>query len=335
MSIASAIWDKVPIVGDFIQGAGGAISNAIFGDGSVRQRENNFIQNAENQHWARVAAKRDLNTAQKLHVLENRQMADQYRNQFGWLVEGAQKAGFNPLTALGTASTHGGGSAGGGMTPLAAHVPSPVDMGQAIGDLGSFMSSLDPIERERRELENELARRRIEQIDSEQTRLGQMPEVRRTASEVQGGDSQPITNGNSQDQELIQEIIPGDQTSSGIDLANPDVAPEAETDIWAWLRDATFGENIRKVIRNNLRKQYAKEYKSRDDRYNANLGSPARNTRPGYGSKDATANLAERRKHFERMKRWEAEHKNAAEVYKLTGKWPAAYVRKHNMERRK
>lgn len=217
-----------------------AVARLAFGDGSVRQRENNFAQNAENQHWARVERDRMLDSTQKIHVLQNAQMADQYRNQFGWLVEGAQKAGFNPLTALGQASTHGGGAAPAGQTPLTNHVPDPVNKGAVIGDaVGKMIGSMDPIEQERRVLENELMEKRIAQIDNEEKRLGQVPELRQTAGEVR-------RNGTPIKQEGTPDYV------DDFSKADPEFPREAEADLWAAFLNHIAGEDLHTSIEANL-----------------------------------------------------------------------------------
>lgn len=154
-----------------------------------------------------------------------------------------------------------------------------------------------------------------------------MPELRRTSSEVRG-QRPPLNPDGPEEPEVLEELVEG---SSGLTLANPENPPEAETDIWAWLRDGSFSENIRAVIKKNLKKDYEDYLKTADDRYRANIPSPARNPRPGYGSAEIYETIEERAKHRKRMERERAEHKNAAITKKLTGEWPRWYVKKYGM----
>lgn len=118
---------------------------------------------------------------------DNRQMQHQFENQFGWLVEGAQKAGFNPLTVLGQGQTFsgGGGMSGPGSYPLGPQNEAPRYDANISPELVAIGEYMDPIERANRRLENELLEARIKQINNEETRLGQMPQVRRTSSPVE------------------------------------------------------------------------------------------------------------------------------------------------------
>lgn len=121
-----------------------------------------------------------------------KQLDDQYNhqqrletNRYQWLVDGAKKAGFNPLTAL---------KATGGVMAPQNPVQQPLTTGQAIGDaittgVQNYMTH-DPVAEERAQLENDLLKRQIQTLDNENQRFGVSP-VRRTSSPVDT-ESQPL-----------------------------------------------------------------------------------------------------------------------------------------------
>lgn len=93
------------------------------------------------------------------------------KERFKWLVKGAQKAGFNPLTVLGAT----GGGLGGG--PVATSTPFGVR--QAIADAISAGANAylahDPVLDESKDVENELLRKQIAQYENEARRFGSRP----------------------------------------------------------------------------------------------------------------------------------------------------------------
>lgn len=89
-----------------------------------------------------------------------------------YLVKGAQKAGFNPLTVLG-ATGGGANNVGVSMTPLSR------DASMAQAAFGELFR--DPLEVRRAELENELLEARIADVKDETARLG-VQGVRSTSS---------------------------------------------------------------------------------------------------------------------------------------------------------
>lgn len=142
--------------------------------------------------------RRRLHYSQKYDYYQRQKLMEQdayfkqhdTENQFRWLVEGAQKAGFNPLTVLGAggARTSPGPAISTplGQQPGAAGFRRENSIGKIATAAGAIVDAFDPIERESRRLENELAQARLNQINSEQTRLGQgVPQVRRTESPVE------------------------------------------------------------------------------------------------------------------------------------------------------
>jgi hypothetical protein len=133
------------------------------------------------------------------------------QDQFQWMVEGAQKAGINPLTAMGVGPVQSGSAMASGnaalSTPGAAlsqpgaymptfqynsSAPEP-GIGGALGDAVQTFAGLyeDPITREGRQLQNDLTQKRIQSLNNEALRFGQsVPQMRSTESETRGAGGQ-------------------------------------------------------------------------------------------------------------------------------------------------
>ena len=88
--------------------------------------------------------------------------------RYKWLVKGAQRAGFNPLTVLGAA----GQTAGRGTTTPQSPLGWKSALGDAIKQTGQVLASYDPVEAEGRQLDNELKRRQLAAFDNEGLRQG-------------------------------------------------------------------------------------------------------------------------------------------------------------------
>jgi len=89
--------------------------------------------------------------------------------KYGWLVDGAQKAGFNPLTAL--------GATGGPQLQGSPAAISPIAVQSYVGEAlstaaGNYQGPEDPIEKEGRVLDNKLKMAKLAQMNSEVNRLG-------------------------------------------------------------------------------------------------------------------------------------------------------------------
>jgi len=114
--------------------------------------------------------------AKDAYKYSKQQLQDQYDltrdlelSKYGWLVEGAQRAGFNPLTAL--------GNTGGPQLQGASTAISPIAVQSYIGEAlstaaGNFKGPEDPIEKEGRVLDNKLKMAKLAQMTSEVNRLG-------------------------------------------------------------------------------------------------------------------------------------------------------------------
>lgn len=118
------------------------------------------------------------------------------KDRFKWLVKGAQKAGFNPLTVL---NATGGGMGGGPVatsTPFAARQA----VADAIAAGANAYLAYDPVEEETRELENDLLRKQIQQYENEAGRFGNqpigapVPAVRKSASPTQSAGPSDVEN---------------------------------------------------------------------------------------------------------------------------------------------
>lgn len=156
--------------------AASSLAGLFDGDGAVGARE-------RGQDAAITQMAYDDHTRWHDYVYANKTMKDQMTNQFNWLVEGAQKAGFNPLTALGK-STHVPMASSGVGLPLDMTPRRDTRVSEALAGLAEAADEWDPIDRERRKLENELLEKRIAQVGSENQRLGVQP-VRKTSSKVE------------------------------------------------------------------------------------------------------------------------------------------------------
>lgn len=134
------------------------------------------------------------------------------QNQAKWIRQGALKAGFNPLTLLGKGGTAAGVSGSPLGTPLANVTPaqplappSANGLGNAARAVADGVSQwVDPVIRESQVLENELTQARIDQIQNEQTRLGQVPQVRTTASPVEENKTGHISGPKTTSQRPLQ-----------------------------------------------------------------------------------------------------------------------------------
>lgn len=108
------------------------------------------------------------------------------KDRFKWLVRGAKRAGFNPLTVLGAT----GGQMGGGPVATASPFTARQAVGDAIAAATNAYLSTDPIAQETAKLENQLLRKQIDQYENEAGRFGtrpigsSVPQVRSTASPV-------------------------------------------------------------------------------------------------------------------------------------------------------
>lgn len=115
------------------------------------------------------------------------------KNRFKWLVRGAKRAGFNPLTVLGAT----GGQMGGGPTSTSSPMGMRVALADALKSAAYAYLDHDPVAEETAQLEQDLLRKQIAQIDNEAKRYGSyttaaaanggVPSVQRTASPTAEG----------------------------------------------------------------------------------------------------------------------------------------------------
>lgn len=93
-----------------------------------------------------------------------RQSMSQQTKRFKTLVEAAQKAGFNPSTALAS-----GGLAAGGAAQMGMGQPqTPFNLGTALADaVGVYADKMDPIALETAELNNEIAKQQLANLQNE------------------------------------------------------------------------------------------------------------------------------------------------------------------------
>ena len=110
----------------------------------------------------------EMNEAARVKSMQNDRMfrRDALRNDLTSMVEGAQKAGFNPLTVLGATGGQSGFSPQGTMSPLSTHQSISSPQGEQRDLLGDFARGVgaaigeygDPIAAETRRLNNELTK---------------------------------------------------------------------------------------------------------------------------------------------------------------------------------
>ncbi|AXL15496.1 DNA pilot protein [Microviridae sp.] len=91
--------------------------------------------------------------------------------RYTWLRDGAQKAGFNPLTVLGAAGHTAGMTSPSTESPLGWKA----SLGNALNQAGQVLASYDPVAEEGRQLDNELKQRQITAFDAEKNQQGSQP----------------------------------------------------------------------------------------------------------------------------------------------------------------
>jgi len=205
--------------------------------------------------------------------------------KYKWIVEGAQRAGFNPLTAL---RAGGGQMTQGLQTPLStgAVIGNALNAGIQTG-LNTWANRPDPIEQESRVLDNELKKQRLKQIQNEEARFGQVPAVRTTSSQtrvngrnpatatIQTARSNPVTdpiaydaNGNPIDAETSAygSFLSGDvfhDMSTGIQRQfNPPPLRQAYSEWRSKIRNAPTQQ-----VRKEIEAAMEKDMKRRADKY--------------------------------------------------------------------
>lgn len=143
------------------------------------------------------------------------------KNKYKWIVEGAQEAGFNPLTAL----RSGGGSLATPMgTQISAVPASQASQAASFGEnltnaMGTAFNLWDPIGDRNKRLQNELLQT---QIDTNRQRFdrndqGSMSTVQKTASPVQENYGSPI---GAENVRPVQRPHPGNQPRVLVYLPN-------------------------------------------------------------------------------------------------------------------
>lgn len=192
--------------------------------------------------------------------LEQQRISMQITEQerFKWLRDGAQAAGFNPLTVL--------GATGGNMAPQLQNPLNTNAVAQALSSgLTTFANAYDPVRHETQELQNELLREQIDEINNNELRYGAVPQVRTTTSPIETRDGQGQTENPIVDTETAPyEMKP--PTTEELELAVTPLAKQPEitnlkTNVV--LEDGTVseqfaGDDIMEVMNNAGRYAYAK-----------------------------------------------------------------------------
>ena len=153
---------------------GGLFSNRSKKKAAAQQYENDLKQAAQQNKYD---IEREARQSEMIERTE--------KERFKWLVEGAESAGFNPLTVLGaTGGAMGQTANAAGMTAPGKTAPIST-MGDSIAQAGANFAAYmgDPIAKQTEKLRNELLTKQIDQIDRENLRFGQ-PVTRQTSSPV-------------------------------------------------------------------------------------------------------------------------------------------------------
>jgi len=168
--------------------------------------------------------------AKDAYKYSKKQLGDQFDltrdlelSKYGWLVEGAQKAGFNPLTAL--------GATGGPQLQGSPAAISPIAVQSYVGEAlstaaGNFQGPEDAIEKEGRILDNKLKMAKLAQMSSEVNRLGTptghalSPKQQKIV--VENGDGYPVGWTTDPGISQAERVSPLD-TSKGTGTASRDI----------------------------------------------------------------------------------------------------------------
>jgi len=150
--------------------AGGAIAQQLLGSNA----------DYETAGDAGSRSRREMRHQRRMIAMQNKQarqfMADTEKNRYSWLVSGAQKAGFNPLTVLGATggAMSGGASAGSPlMQPVRGSSPT---VGDALGaGVAAFADSYDPVGFATRQQQLENMRKLGNVYDAELAKFGTVP----------------------------------------------------------------------------------------------------------------------------------------------------------------
>lgn len=167
----------------------------------------------------------------------------------------AEKAGFNPLTALKTV--------GSGFTSSTSTVPGLSTrevLGNALGagletwfnrDEIAQQEELERVRLETMRAQLEEARTRIDWLRQDQPFGHTIPSYETASGDgIHGPESAALTPGGNP-QGAAQGPMLNDSVD-GLPTANPDTATDAETDMWQWLRDGSFFRNTEELWRRNV-----------------------------------------------------------------------------------
>ena len=214
-----------------------------------------------NKNSAKKAAKDAYKYSQKGLQDQFNLTKDLELAKYGWLVEGAQKAGFNPLTAL--------GATGGPQLQGSPAAISPIAVQSYVGEAlstaaGNYKGPEDAIEKEGRVLDNKLKMAKLAQMTSEVNRLGtptghalspKQMHVKTYASDA------PITM-------PVDPATPAVRTGFGVtDARSPEQiqageSREAESDAWLSALSGRLKQDATQLVDTNLSPITAKAVKA-------------------------------------------------------------------------
>lgn len=119
---------------------------------------------------------------------QRRHMQAIEENRYSWMVEGAQRAGFNPSSVL--------GAVGGNFANQPTDYRNPFNAMDVIGDaIVNFADMYDPVRAETQRLNNELLQEELNRVRQTREAPGGVPGVQETRSPVENGTRGPWETG--------------------------------------------------------------------------------------------------------------------------------------------
>ncbi|AXL15624.1 hypothetical protein [Microviridae sp.] len=177
-----------PITGNALLAAGSRLLPSLLGGKGPSLRKQ-----ANTQRKSQIKYERD----------SFRQSMQQQEKRFKTLVKAAQRAGFNPSTALAA-----GGLAAGGSAQMQMGTPqSPMQLGSALGGaIGAFADKMDPVSLETARLNQEIAKQQLANLQNESLNpYGTMRKVRQDATKDTKGN--PIVGQTGYGDEIAQDKV--------------------------------------------------------------------------------------------------------------------------------
>lgn len=241
-----------PLIGSTLIQGGASLLGGLFGNSSRRR------QARQQYEFDLDMMNRQFDYDKEKEAREQARIELTERERFGWLRDGAQNAGFNPLTVLGaTGGRMGNTPTIAGMTAAGRTAPLQISpIGEAIQ---SAAQAYNPMDFETKRLENELLKEQIDEIKRNKIKVG-VQGVRRTASPLQ-------TLGDNQTQaEIDREIARAAEVRGKEEVAR--TGEESLTDSDGRTTEMVAGEDVSEVITNWFKRQYHRWNWAKEDSHN-------------------------------------------------------------------